>query len=480
MQTTKTVKLRRREVDFLNGKLLKKIILYALPIVGVNVLQLLFTATDVAILGIFTNDNAVAAVGATTVIINLIIGFFIGLATGVNVLVARCIGEQNIDKANRIVGTAIFISIVLGFVALAIGEILAEQILVWTNCDSSVLPYATTYLRIYFIGMPIIMLYNFTSAILRAVGDTLRPLIFLIIGGVVNVILNIFFVVVLHYDIEGVAIATVVSNAISAICACVLMSKNDSYARIKKSNIRFFKKEFSEIFVIGLPISIAKCFFSFANVMVQSNLNALGGNVMTAQSITKEFDGFILEAVHGFGAANLVVISQNYGAKKMNRVKKIAFISFGLMSVVCAFLGAVLLFFGRTFCSIMTDTEAVLDYCMIRITTVSIAYIALGFVSVVQETIRGIGYSATALFISILANVLLRIIYMTFVYPIICLPNDIAQNLRMLYLLYPVSWLIAGIIGLFILIFLFKKVKKRFETEKEQETLQKDNTEIVL
>lgn len=462
---------RKVEIDFTTGPLLKNILIYALPIVGVNILQLLFTAADVAVLGIFTNDHAVAAVGAATPIVNLLIGFFVGFSVGINVLLARCVGAKDKNMARRVVGTSLFISIFFGTILLIAGELLAEQLLLWTNCDPSVLPYAATYLRIYFLGMPIVMLYNFSTSILRAVGDTFRPLIFLIIAGCVNVSLNVFFVTVLNYDIEGVAIATVSSNAISAICACALILKTEGYAKFEFKYFKIHKTEFYEIIKIGFPLAIAKCLISFANVMVQSNLNALGDIAMTAHSITKEIDGLILEAIHGFGTANLAVISQNYGAKNMQRVKQSAIASFILMSSVSLVLGGILLIFGYSLCSIMTDTEVVLEYCMVRITTVSITYIFLGFLSVIQEVIRGIGYSFTSLMLSVCANLILRIIYMCFVYPFLCIKDNIAHNLRMLYILYPASWIISCIIGFFIMIYLYRKVKMRFEREKQQEML---------
>ena len=440
--------VRKHEIDFTTGPILKKIILYALPIVGVNLLQLLFTAADVAVLGIFTNDFAVAAVGATTQIINLMIGFFVGLSIGANVLIARCVGARDKEKARRFVGTSVFISIVFGIVVMIAGVLLAEQILIWTSCDEAVLPYAKKYLQIYFIGMPVIMLYNFSTAILRAVGDVLRPLIFLIVGGVVNVGLNVFVVVVVGLDIEGVAIATVVSNLISAVCAFVLMLKNDGYAKIEKNHFRIYSKEFKEVFIIGFPMAISKCLFSFANVIVQSNINALGDMAMTANSITKEFDGFILETVHGISTAILAVISQNYGAKNMKRVKKAAFLSMALMGSVTLLLGTILYFVGATLCGIMTDTEQVIEYCMVRITTVSMFYFILGALSIVQEIIRGIGYSFTALMLSGTANIFLRLIYLYLAYPFICVEGNIAHNLRMLYVLYPASWLISAAIGM--------------------------------
>ncbi|MBQ2714273.1 MAG: MATE family efflux transporter [Clostridia bacterium] len=445
---------------------MKKMILYALPIIGVNVLQILFTTADLSILGLFTgNDNAIAAVGAATPLINLFIAFFTGLSIGTNVLIARCIGSKDLEKSRKYVGTAVFVSISFGLLLMVLGIILAEQLLLWTSCAPSVLPYATTYLRIYFIGMPIIMLYNFCAAILRAVGDTFRPLIFLIIAGALNVVLNIFFVAVIGWDIEGVAIATVASNAVSGICAVVIMKKSDGYVKIERKHLKIYKKEFSEIFKIGLPIAISKCLFSFANVLVSTQLNALGDVAMAAHSITKEFDGFILEAVHGVGAATIAVISQNYGAKNIVRIKKVIFLSLGMQLVVSFALASILLFFGRSLCSIMSTTKEVLDLCMVRIYTVSIFYTVLGVLTVLQEAIRGIGYSFTSTLISVFANIILRLIYLFAIYPFICIIGDVAQNLQALYVLYPASWALTALIATFLLVYLFKKVKRKFLAE---------------
>ena len=458
--------IKTREIDFTIGPILKKMILYALPIIGVNVLQLLFTMADLSVLGIFTkNDNAIAAVGAVTPIINLCIGFFTGLSAGANVLLARSVGAHDMEKSRKLVGISVTLSITCGLFLMIAGLLLAEQMLLWTNCAPTVLPYAATYLRIYFLGMPIIMLYNFCAAILRSVGDTVRPLIFLVIGGVLNVILNILFIVVVGWDIEGVAIATVVSNAVSGICAFVLIIKNEGYAKLEKKNIGFSRKEMLEIFQIGLPIALSKCLFSFANVLVSTELNTLGDVAMTAQSITKEFDGFILEALHGVAAATLAVTSQNYGAKKLVRIKRVMYISLLINTIISLTLGLILILFGRILCGIMTETQAVLDLCMVRITTVSIFYIVLGTLQVIQETIRGIGYSFTSILISIFANVIFRFIYLGFIYPFLLIEGNLAYNLRMLYIVYPACWSSALIVAIVVLVILYRKVKNRLENE---------------
>jgi len=457
--------MKKREIDFTEGGLLKKIIIFALPIIGVNVLQLLFSAADVAVLGIFTNDQAVAAVGATAQIVNLMVGFFVGLSVGANVLVARAAGAKDEERAHRLVGTSVCISVVFGIFIMIAGIFLTEKFLIWTNCDATVLPYASKYLRIYFLGMPIIMLYNFSAAILRAVGDTLRPLMFLAASGVANVFLNIFFIVVVGFDVEGVAIATVVSQAVSAVGALILMIRSDGYAKLGRQYFKIHKKELGDIFYIGLPMGLSKCSFALSNVILYSSINALGDLVMAANSIAKEFDGFILETLHGFSLACLAVISQNLGAKKPERIKKTIYLSMLLCIFVGIVLSVLLYIFGAELCGIMTDTELVIEYCMIRVIFVGVPYFILGAVNVVQESIRGLGYSTTSLVISIFSNIAFRLFWIWCVYPSLAVDGDNAYNYAMICVVWPISWIITMFIATGILIYLYQRVKNKINKE---------------
>ncbi len=459
--------VKNHEIDFTQGTLLKKIIVYALPIIGVNLLQLFFTAADVAVLGIFTNDQAVAAVGATSQIVNLMIGFFVGLSVGANVLVARAVGAKDKERARRLVGTSIIISIAFGIVIMIVGILMTESLLVWTKCDPAVLPYAAKYLKIYFLGMPIIMLYNFCSSILRAVGDTLRPLVFLASSGIANIFLNIFFILALGLDVEGVAIATVVSQLISAVGSLVIMFRNDGYAKIEKSSLKIYKKEFRDIFAIGLPLGLSKCTFSLANVIIYSNINALGDLVMTANSIAREFDAFILETMHGISLASLAVISQNLGARKIDRIKKTIFLALMLVISVGLFLGVMLYIFGAALCGIMTDTALVIEYCMIRIVVVGAPYVLCGILSVLLESIRALGYSTTALIISMISNIALRLVWIWFIYPYLKVEGDVVHNLTMICLVWPISWIVSIFFGIFVLIYVYLQTKKKINFEME-------------
>ncbi len=451
-----------------------------MPIIGVNILQLLFTAADVAVLGIFTNDQAVAAVGATSQIVNLLVGLFVGLSVGANVLVARAVGAHDKERAKRLVGTSIVVSVLFGTVIMIVGVLLSEQFLIWTNCAESVLPYAKTYLQIYFLGMPIIMLYNFSASILRAVGDTLRPLLFLLASGVANIILNVFFIVVLGIDVAGVAIATVVSQFISAVGALVIMVKNTGYAKIEKEYLKIDKKSFSDIFFIGLPMGLSKCTFSFANVIIMSSLNALGDLVMAANSIAKEFDAFILETLHGISLASLAVISQNLGAKKIDRIKKTVYLSLGLVVSVGIVMGVALVFFGRALCGIMTDTEIVIDYCMVRVFMIGAPYVICGVVNVVQEAIRGLGYSNLSLGISIFANIVFRLVWIWTVYPALYVEGSIKNNYAFICMVWPGSWVISLIFASVAYVYIIRRLKNKFDKELNEKMInEKELTNVT-
>ena len=450
-------------------------IIYALPIIGVNLLQILFTATDVAMLGIFTNDMAVAAVGASANIINLLLGFLMGMSTATNVLVARAMGAKDKECARRYVGTSVSVSVVFGLIITVVGLLLSEKMLIWTNCDADVLPYADKYLKIYLLGTPVIMLYNFCASILRAVGDTLRPLIFLLVSGFANIGLNAFFILVVGWDVEGVAIATLASRVISAVCCIVIMFKNDGYANLSLSKIKITKKELLGILQIGVPIGASKITFSFANTVIYSRLNLLGKEVMAANAISKEFEAFVLEVLHGFSIAALVIISQNLGAKNMPRIKKTIFTSSILVGAVGVFLGAFLFFFDEALCGIMSDTQSVIEYAAFRVSFVGCLYVICGFANVVQESIRGLGYSNTSLVISITANIVFRLFWILVIYPILMVPGDLMRNYSLICMVWPLSWVITTVLGAVILYFLFKKTKNKINAEIASEALSAAN-----
>ncbi|MBS5856018.1 MAG: MATE family efflux transporter [Firmicutes bacterium] len=449
---------RKKEIDIVGGPILKSMILYALPLIATNLLQLLFNAADVAVLGIFSEsgDGAVAAVGATGSLIQLIINLFVGLSVGTNVLVARCVGSGETERSQRIVGCSVVTSLLCGVILLFVGFFGARVFLIWMKCDPAVLNMAVKYLKVYFLGMPIIMLYNFSTAVLRGVGDTFRPLIYLVIGGIANVFLNVFFVLVLKKDVEGVAIATVVSNGISAVFAILALFKETGAAQLKKEHLRIYKRELADMAKIGLPSGLQGSLFSISNVLVQSAINGFGQSVMAANTIASQYDNLTYQAMYGISLSSTVFVSQNYGAKKFDRVKKSAYTALGLTTVIGLVLGGLLALLARPLCSFMTDSEEVIGYAHTRMLIISITYFLCGLQEVFAYCLRGLGKSMTAMFVVLGGTCLFRILWLNTVL-------KAWNTLTSLYLLYPASWLLTTLIFVPIYFVCQKKAGKLLE-----------------
>lgn len=452
--------LKNRETDICNGPILKSMILYALPLIATNLLQLLFNAADVAVLGIFCEDgdNAVAAVGANGALIQLIINLFVGLSVGTNVLVARCVGSGDEERSQRIVGCSVVTALVCGVILLFVGFFGARTFLIWTDCDPLVLDGATTYLKIYFLGMPIIMLYNFTTAVMRGVGDTFRPLTYLIVGGIANVILNIVFVVLFNRAVESVAVSTVVSQGISATLALVALFKNKGASQLKKEHLRFYGKELAEMAKVGLPSGLQGCLFSVSNVLVQSSINSFGPVVMSANTIASQYDGLTYQAMYGISLSSTVFVSQNYGAKRFDRVKKSVRCALFLTSVIGICIGCVLAASGKILADFMTDSAEVVEYAALRMTIISVPYFLCGIQEAFACSLRGLGKSTTSMFVALCGTCLFRILYLQTI-----LKRH--HTLWTLYLIYPTSWLLTALIFIPVYFICRNKAEKKLNEE---------------
>lgn len=444
------------EVDMTKGPLVKKMILYALPILGINIVQLLFNAADVTVLGIFASDSAVAAVGATTSLCNLIIGFFIGLSLSANILVAKYMGAKDVEKSRRLVGTSIFLSVIVGVILSLVGFFGAKTFLVWMNCDQNVLDMAATYMKIYFLGMPIVMLYNFSASIMRAVGDTTRPFIFLIIGGVLNIGLNIFFIIVLGKDVEGVAIATVASQGVAALLSIIVLIKSSGYAKLERKYFKIFKKELAEIIKYGLPIGFQRCMFSVSNVVVASTINSYGEKFMAANTIAHQFDAIVHDATDAFSMATMAFLSQNLGAKNFKRIWQIIWRSLIMVSIVGGVLGALSAIFSPQLCDIMTDDPEIIAYGVTRISIMGALNFITGMMNVFANTLRGMGKNLSAMISSLLCTCVFRIVWLNSIYLL-------APSPMMLYVVYPISWALCAICYAAIAIPSLKKMQLKHE-----------------
>lgn len=452
------MKLKNHEMNLCEGAILPKLLLYALPLIATNILQILFNAADVAVLGIFlgdAGDAAVAAVGATGAVTNLIIGLFVGLSIGANVIVARRVGEGDRDGAHRVIGTSVFISVFFGAILAVIGVALSRPILILMDCDPEVLDMACTYMRIYFIGMPIIMLYNFCASILRAVGDTVRPLIYLVISGIVNVILNVFFVAVVHLDVEGVAIATVVSQLISSVLSLVAMVKNDGYAHLERKYIKLSVRELVPLTKMGLPAGLQGCVFSLSNVLIQSSINSFGKNAMAGNTIGSQFDSFIYNAMYGVSLAALAFVSQNLGAGNIRRMRRSVRMSIVAVMAVWLVVGGGVILFREPLVRIMTDNPETIAYAEERLYILATSYFLCGIMDTLSSAMRGMGKSTTAMVVSLSGSCILRIIWLGTVF------RFLWTDISAIYAIYPISWAVTILIYLVLYFPTLRATEKR-------------------
>lgn len=450
----------KHEMDLTTGSILKKLIQFAIPIILMNMLQMLFNVADIAVLGMLVGDLEVGAVGATTSLISLIINLFIGLSVGTNVVLAKCVGERNTDKANRIVGTSVVMSLIIGVILSFVGYFGSETFLIWMDCDPILLDKSTLYLKIYFLGMPVIMLYNFMASIMRAVGDTLRPMIFLIIAGVVNVGLNVFFILVFDMSVDGVAIATVVSNGISSILAIIVAFKSKGYGKLRLRFLRIYKKEFFDIIKIGVPSGLQSSMFAISNVLIQTTINSFGAVGTTGSAVAAQFDGFVWQIGNSTSLGCMSFVSQNYGAGKIKRVKQVILRSILLGGVLCLLLGGIMATFSTQLFGIMTDDPEVMIYAKQRFYILGLTYILCSTMDILNNSLRALGKSVTAMVITLCFVCGFRVLWLETFY--LLNPTFI-----MIFISYPISWLMSLVVVIPVLLSLICKAQKSLKGERE-------------
>lgn len=435
-------------MNLTEGPIFKKLIIYALPLMATNILQLLFNVADVAVLGIAGYD--VGPVGSTGALINLIIGLFVGLSVGANVLVARFVGSNEMDRARKVVGMSVLLAVAVGAVLSVVGIFCARIFLGWMACPDEFLDDAARYIQIYFIGMPIVLLYNFCASIMRAVGDTVRPLIYLVVAGVVNVGLNFLLTYVFRMGVAGVAIATVVSQLVSVILAIISLLKSNGYAHLSLKNMRIFKAEFVEMIKIGLPAGLQGCVFSLSNVVIQSTINGFGTVAVNGNTIAAQFDGFIYNAMNAIALSCMSFVSQNLGAKNVRRIKRTVWISLCVVSAVGLAVCGIILLIARPIAGIMTKDQAVIDYAWNRLLILGTTYFTCGLMEVMSYTMRGLGKSTLAMIVSLSGSCLFRILWVHTVCAAVNTPDA-------LYWVYPVSWVLT--FAIFIIMY-FPTIKR--------------------
>ena len=443
----------KKVVNMLEGPLLGPIFLFAMPLFITSVLQLAFNAVDIIVVGKFTGHHALAAVGATGPVINLLVTMFMGISIGASVIMGQNVGARDFKNAQDTLHTAIGISILGGIIVLFAGYFTAMPLLKLMQTPPEVIELAGEYLKIYYIGMPGFMVYNFGAALLRAIGDSKRPMYFLTISGVFNVICNLIFVIVFKMGVAGVAIATAISQYIAAALIVASLLKADGYMKLSFDKIRISKDKALGMMKIGLPAGFQGALFSISNILIQSGINSFGSVVMAGNTAAGNLEGFVYMGMNSIYQTSLSFTSQNMGAKQYDRVKKIFWTCVGVVIGVGLFLGVGAWLFGDKLLRLYTSEPEVIKYGVERLGVVSATYFLCGIMDTMVGGLRGMGYSITPMVVSLTAVCILRMIWIATIFQSIHTPV-------ILYLSYPVSWIFAAIGHYINYLYAMKKLKK--------------------
>lgn len=445
---------KSHELDMTSGSIFKNIVKYSIPLIISGILQTLYNAADIVVLGRFAGANALGAVGATSSLINLMVNLFIGLSVGTSVTVARNYGAKNYEGTQRALHTSIALSLICGIVSMLIGLLFSKTALQLMGTPKELIDMSALYMRIYFLGVPANIFYNFGAMAVRAVGDTKRPLQFLTISGIVNVVLNLIFVVGFKIDVAGVAIATAVSQYVAAALIFISLIKMHGYCHLELKKIKLHVKEVLEILKIGIPAGIQSVVFSISNVLVQSSVNSFGATTVSGSSAAGNIEGFVYVAMNSVHHAAVTMVGQNYGARKFDRIGKSVLSASVFVVSIGVVLTAVVLLFGKPILSIYSTDAAVIAEGMRRLKVVLTAYILCGLMEVFVGGTRGLGNSFLTMIVSIVGVCGSRILW---IFTIFRMNHDF----EVLLLSYPVSWAITGAIQLICFIVYKNRVIKK-------------------
>ena len=429
---------KTNEIDMTSGPLIPKILAFSIPLMLSGILQLLFNAADIIVVGQFTSAQAMAAVGSTSSLNNLIVNIFVGLSIGSNVLMARFYGAHNQEGTHTLVHTSILLSLIAGLFLVVLGVALADPLLTLMGTPDDVIDQSVLYMRIVFLGMPALLTYDFGAGILRAIGDTKRPLLYLLISGITNVCLNLFFVIVFGMGVAGVAIATVVSQYVSAFLVIRSMMKTSSSYRLRIKELRMEKEMLLQILRIGLPAGIQSALFNISNVLIQSSINSFGSIAMAGNTAASNIEGFVYTSMNAVYQASINFTSQNVGAHNTKRITPVLLSCLMIVSIVGISLSTIVEVFDSELLGIYSSDPTVISYGISRLHVVCMTYFLCGLMDTACGSIRGLGYSMAPTIVSLTGACGLRILW-------ICTAFQIDRTLFTLYLSYPVSWLVTFI-----------------------------------
>ncbi len=427
---------RRKTVDMLHGPIVKGLLSLTMPIMVMNVLQTLFNVIDMLALGNFVNDQAVGAVGACGMLITLCTGLLTGISTGANVIIAKHIGEGDREKTDQATGTSILFSIVGGVVLMIIGLTFAETFLRWTNCPESLMPQAVTYFKIYFLGVPVLLLYNFCASILRAIGDTKRPLMFSLIGGVVKILLTVGCITILHLDVEGVAIATILSNALAAGLSYYVIAKGNEKTYVSLKTLKFCVSELKAILYVGVPTGLQLALYSFANVIITATVNSFGADATTGISIANQFDGILYTISCAPSLATIPYVAQNIGAGNIKRAKQSVIRAIFITVAFGATFGALSAIFSGQLSSTMSSSPVVIQYSQQKMIIISSTYFICGINEIMGGALKGMGKPVIPTVATLLFMCAIRFVWVYVIFPL-------CPDLTFLYLIWPIGWVLS-------------------------------------
>lgn len=452
------MKLNRRknakyEMDMTTGSLLPKVLAFSGPLVLTGVLQLLYNAADVVVVGRFSGATALAAVGSTGSLINLLVNVFMGLSVGASVVIARAYGAGDYDRIQNGVHTAITVAAISGLLVGAVGVLFGRPLLELMGSPEDVIDEATLYIQIYFMGMPFNMLYNFGAAILRAVGDTRRPLYYLSIAGVINVLLNLVLVILFHMGVAGVAIATVISQAVSMALVLICLVRSEGAIHLNWRKLHINTMQLKQIARVGLPAGFQGSLFSISNVMIQSAVNSFGSMVVAGNSAAANLEGFVYTAMNAIYQADLTFASQNMGAGKYRRVRRGMWVCLGTVTVIGLALGMIFLAAGPTLLGLYNEDPLVIEFGMKRMSIILPTYFLCGLMDTMVGQLRGIGYSIMPMIVSLTGACLLRIVWIMTIFAVY-------HTQTALYISYPISWLATFLVHMLCYMVVSRKIPK--------------------
>lgn len=444
---------RKYEIDMCNGPLFGKILLFTLPLMLSGILQLLFNAADVVVVGRFAGNESLAAVGSTGALTNLLVNLFVGLSVGANVLVARYYGAKAEEEVSQTVHTSMLVSIIGGVILAVLGIVLARPLLRLMDTPEDVIEYSVLYMRIYFLGMPVMLLFNFGSAILRAIGDTRRPLFYLVTAGVINVCLNLCFVIVFHMGVAGVALATVISQCVSTTLILRCLISSEGCFQLRRDKLRMNYDKLGKIAAIGLPAGIQGSLFSISNVLIQSSVNSFGSIAMAGNTAGANVEGFVYMAMNSVHQTAVSFTGQNLGGKRYDRINKILLECVLFVTAVGLVMGNGAYLLGGRILSLYSPDPQVISYGLQRMSIICTFYCLCGIMDVLVGSIRGLGYAVMPMIVSLLGACVFRVIWVYTVF-------QWDRTLHTLYVSYPVSWALTAFVHFICFLVVKRKIRQ--------------------